>query len=67
MSDFDFDYQPSVNKRQLLDLSSLHFMERQENILFIGSSGVGKTHLATAIVWKLVVNESAPILLRVMN
>ncbi|EAC4616722.1 IS21-like element helper ATPase IstB [Listeria monocytogenes] len=49
MKDFDFDYQPSVNKRQLLDLSSLHFMERQENILFIGSSGVGKTHLATAI------------------
>lgn len=27
MKDFDFDYQPSVNKRQLLDLSSLHFME----------------------------------------
>lgn len=49
MKDFDFDYQPSVNKRQLLDLSSLHFMERQENVLFIGSSGVGKTHLATAI------------------
>lgn len=49
MADFDFDYQPSVNKRQMLDLSSLYFMERQENILLIGSSGVGKTHLATAI------------------
>lgn len=31
------------------DYISLRFLENNENILFIGSSGVGKTHLATAI------------------
>jgi len=49
IDDFDFQYQPSLNKAQILDLLSLRFIEQNENILFIGSSGVGKTHLATAI------------------
>lgn len=49
INDFDFSYQPSVSKNQILDFASLRFIESFENILFIGSSGVGKTHLATAI------------------
>ena len=49
LDDFDFDYQPSVNKRQLYDLQQLRFMDKAENILFYGSSGVGKTHLAIAL------------------
>jgi DNA replication protein DnaC len=49
LADFDFDYQPSVNKNQIYDLSSLRFMEKSENILLYGSSGVGKTHLAVAL------------------
>ena len=49
LTEFDFDYQPSVNKNQLMDLCSLRFMDKAENILFYGSSGVGKTHLAVAI------------------
>lgn len=49
MSDFDFSYQPSIDKNQIDDLVSLRFIEQKENLLFIGSSGVGKTHLATAI------------------
>lgn len=49
IDDFDFQYQPSLNKSQIMDLLSLRFIEQNENILFIGSSGVGKTHLATAI------------------
>lgn len=49
IDDFDFTYQPSINKLQILDLLSLRFIEQNENILFIGSSGVGKTHLATSI------------------
>ena len=47
--DFDFSYQPSINKAEILDLLTLRFIENNENILFIGSSGVGKTHLATSI------------------
>ena len=49
MKDFDFTYQPGINKKQLLELESLRFMENKENILFVGSSGVGKTHLAVSL------------------
>jgi len=49
MDDFDFDFQPGISKREMLELSHLGFIDRKENILFVGSSGVGKTHLATAI------------------
>ena len=49
MKDFDFSYQPGINKQQLIELESLRFMENKENILFVGSSGVGKTHLAVSI------------------
>lgn len=49
MDDFDFDFQPNVNRKELLELNNLGFLDNHENILFVGSSGVGKTHLATAI------------------
>ena len=47
--DFDFSFQPTINKEQILDFKNLRFIEKKENILFIGSPGVGKTHLATSI------------------
>ena len=49
LADFDFDFQPSINKVQMMDLESLRFLENKENVLFFGSSGVGKTHLAVAL------------------
>lgn len=49
IDDFDFDYQPSINKQEILELNKLGFLSRHENILFVGPSGVGKTHLATSI------------------
>lgn len=49
MDDFDFSFQPGINQKQLREFTSLGFIERKENILFVGSSGVGKTHLATSI------------------
>lgn len=49
IEDFDFDYQPSINKNEILELNTLGFLERHENILFLGPSGVGKTHLAVAL------------------
>lgn len=49
IDDFDFSYQPSINKTQIVDLLSLRFVDLFQNLIFIGSSGVGKTHLATAI------------------
>lgn len=47
--DFDFSFQPSINREKILDLKNLRFIENHENILFIGTPGVGKTHLATSI------------------
>ncbi len=49
VKDFDFKFQPKINKQQILDFESLRFLETNNNILLIGNSGVGKTHLATAI------------------
>ena len=49
VEDFNFDFQPSVNKAEIKDLCTLRFIENKENILFYGTPGVGKTHLATAI------------------
>ena len=49
IDDFDFSFQPGINKQEIIDFTSLRFIEKNENILFVGSSGVGKTHLATAI------------------
>ena len=47
--DFDFSFQPSINKQEILDFKNLRFIENNENIIFVGSPGVGKTHLATSI------------------
>ena len=49
IDDFDFDYQPSLNKQEIMELNTLGFLERHDNILFLGPSGVGKTHLAVSI------------------
>ncbi|NMA50608.1 MAG: ATP-binding protein [Mollicutes bacterium] len=47
--DFEFEFQPKINKQQFLDFESLRFLENNSNIMLIGNSGVGKTHLATSI------------------
>lgn len=47
--DFDFSFQLAINKEQILDFKNLRFIENNKNIIFVGSLGVGKTHLATSI------------------
>ena len=50
IKDFDFSFQTSVNQQQILDFLTLRFIEKNENIVFLGPSGAwGKTHLATSI------------------
>jgi len=49
LDEFEFDFNPSINKKQILELASLAFINRHENILFLGPSGTGKTHLALAL------------------
>lgn len=49
LADFDWDFQPSVPRAEIEELATLRFVERAENVLFVGSPGVGKTHLAVAL------------------
>lgn len=46
---FDFNFQPSINKQEVLGLQDLAFLEQNKNLIFIGSPGLGKTHLAISI------------------
>ncbi len=47
--DYDFTCQPKLNRDEVLDLRNLRFLEKAENIVFVGSPGTGKTHLAVSI------------------
>lgn len=49
LDDFDFAFQPSINRKQVTELCSCAFVERCENVVLLGPPGVGKTHIATAI------------------
>jgi DNA replication protein DnaC len=49
LDEFDFAARPSVNKPLLLDLARGDYLTKRENVLFVGPSGTGKTHLATAL------------------
>ena len=49
IKDFDFSYQPSIDKKKIMDLMTLRFIENYENIIFCGTPGVGKTNLAVSI------------------
>lgn len=39
LEEFDFSFQPSINKREILDLKHMGFVEKHENLVFIGSPG----------------------------
>jgi DNA replication protein DnaC len=49
LEDFDFSFQPTVSKKELLELATGRFVEQKENALFIGQPGTGKTHLSIAL------------------
>ena len=46
---FDFPSQPSINQALVRELAGGEYMDRKENVLLVGNSGTGKTHLATAL------------------
>lgn len=49
LAEFDFSFQPSVKREQIDSLHELGFLERKENVVFLGPPGVGKTHLAISL------------------
>ena len=57
LEQFDFDFTIGVNRRQVEELSTLEFIKKKENIILLGQSGVGKTHLAIALAYQAVQNR----------
>jgi DNA replication protein DnaC len=49
LADFDFSFQPSIDRKQIQELATLRFLAHGENVIFLGPPGVGKTHLAVAL------------------
>jgi len=52
LTSFPFELQPAVSKAQVMELAGLAFLERHENIVFIGPPGTGKTGLASGLLRK---------------
>ena len=52
LDDFDFSFQPGLDRQQIASLFDLTFLSRHDNVLFLGPPGVGKTHLAVALAVK---------------
>ena len=49
LADFDFSFQPSIPRAVVDDLATLRFLDAAENVVLVGSPGVGKTHIAVAL------------------
>jgi len=54
MEAYDFNFASGAPKAQIQELASLSFIERAENIVLLGPSGVGKSHLAMALGYRAV-------------
>ncbi len=50
LADFDFEFQPGIDKNQIIELSTLGFVERKQGLILAGSSGAGKSHIAKALL-----------------
>lgn len=49
LENFDFAFNPNINRQQILDLAACDFVREKRNALICGPTGVGKTHLAQAL------------------
>jgi DNA replication protein DnaC len=52
IDEFDFSFQPKLDRQQVMSLFDLSFVSRKENVIFLGPPGVGKTHLAVSLAVK---------------
>ena len=49
LEEFDWQFNPSIDRRQIFELATCQYLSKRTDILFIGPPGVGKTHLAQAL------------------
>jgi DNA replication protein DnaC len=54
LEQFDFGFQPSLDRKVIRELAGLGFVERAENVILLGPPGTGKTHLSIALAVKAV-------------
>lgn len=52
LEQFEFAFQPSIDRKVIRELAGLSFVDRAENVVLLGPPGVGKTHLAIALGMK---------------
>ena len=50
--EFDFNFNPGINRQKIMDFMTCNFIIKHENIIFTGTAGVGKTFLAKAIAYE---------------
>lgn len=55
LEDFDFSFNPAINKKQIFDLATSRFISQAQGLLLLGPPGVGKSHLAIALGIKAVI------------
>lgn len=54
LESFDFSFQPSIEAKVIRELATCVFIERAENVVFLGPPGTGKTHLSVALGLKAI-------------
>ena len=52
IDEFDFAFQPKLNRQKVMSLFDLSFIQQKANVIFLGPPGVGKTHLAVSLALK---------------
>lgn len=57
LDEFDFTYQPSLNAKEIYEVATCNFIGAKENVLLIGDSGTGKTHLSISFAMKALEKE----------
>ena len=57
IEDFDFSFQPSIDRSVIDDLMTLRYIHNTENVVFLGPPGVGKTHLSIALGLRAIMSD----------